>query len=146
MKLGSISALTRDDVCLAWSRTGVSCPSNHTGAWEVFKAAAVGVTTPVWIVLAASRKSPRAAPSRAHLAAGAIEPVLAAVREFTEAHACCYCNTERTNRMLKLVDLRLNCCDDPVRHTAGIRAHLDTIGGQRSRQGLVPGPQGIYGL
>lgn len=118
-------------------------------AWEAFKTAAVGVTTQAWITSHDADITDQVAQRStlpAHHSTGAIEPVIAAVREFMEPRAFCYRNAERTNRMLELVRLRFNRCDDPLRYATAIRTHLETTGGQFSRQGVVRNPLGSYSL
>jgi hypothetical protein len=72
-----------------------------------------------------------------HHSTGAIEEVLAAVREFMAPRAFCYRNAERTNRMLELVRARLNRTDDVERYAAAIRAHLELNGGRLGAQGRI---------
>jgi hypothetical protein len=72
-----------------------------------------------------------------HHATGAIDEDLARVREFMEPRAFCYRNAERTNRLLELVRLRLNRCDDPLVYARAIREYLDANSGKLSKQGLI---------
>ena len=75
-----------------------------------------------------------------HHTTGAIDPDLSRIRDFMDPRAFCYRNAERTTRMLDLVRLRLNRCDDPRIHARAFRAHLDAIGGRLGRQGVIRDP------
>lgn len=81
-----------------------------------------------------------------HHSTGAIDEELARVREFMEPRAFCYRNAERTNRLLELVRLRLNRCDDPLNYAPAIRTHLDAHSGWLGRQGTVRDPRGSTSL
>lgn len=81
-----------------------------------------------------------------HHSTGAVDEELARVREFMEPRAFCYRNAERTNRLLELVRLRLNRCDDPLIYARAIRAHLDAHGGWLGCQRAVRDPQGYASL
>ena len=81
-----------------------------------------------------------------HHSTGAIDEELARVREFMEPQAFCYRNAERTNRLLELVRLRLNRCDDPLIYARAIRAHLDAHDGRLGRQGEARDPRGYESL
>ena len=59
-----------------------------------------------------------------------------------EPRAFCYRNAERTNRLLELVRLRLNRCDDPLVYARAIREHLDANGGKLGKQGTIRDPAG----
>lgn len=119
--------------------------------WRRFAAAVKGrgIVAEQWVkdhdeVVRAQARRRRHLPQR-H-STGALDEVLAKVREFMEPRAFCYRNAERTNRMLELVRLRLNRGDDPAAYAAAIRAHLDTHGGRLPRQGSVRDPNGQHSL
>lgn len=117
--------------------------------WTDFKAAAPGATLNAWI--AAMDEQVTAQVGRrthlpAHHSTGALDEVLAKVREFAEPRAFCYRNAERTNRMLELVRLRLNRHDDPLAYATAIRTHLDANGGKMTRQGSIADPRGYPSL
>ena len=117
--------------------------------WADFKAAATGVQLHAWIAAqdpqVTAQVAQRAALPQRH-STGALDEVLAKVREFMEPRAFCYRNAERTNRMLELVRLRLNRADDPTAYAASIRGHLDANGGRLARQGGVRDRRGQYSL
>ena len=81
-----------------------------------------------------------------HHSTGALEEVLAKVRECMEPRAFCSRNAERTSRMLELVRLRLNRADDPVAYAAAMRGHLDANGGRLASQGGIRDRRGQYSL
>lgn len=113
--------------------------------WKAFKAVAVGGELPEWVAAndrKVSDQVSRRATLPAHHSTGALDEVLAKVREFMEPRAFCYRNAERTNRMLNLVRLRLNRADDPVAYASAIRKHLDEHGGQLPAQGAIKDPPG----
>lgn len=124
----------------------------HTAtAWRRFAAAVKGrgIVAEQWVedhdeVVRSQARRRRHLPQ--HHSTGALDEVLAKVREFMEPRAFCYRNAERTNRMLELVRLRLNRADDPTAYAAAIRAHLDANGGQLLRQGTVRDPKGQHSL
>jgi hypothetical protein len=78
-----------------------------------------------------------AAPLPQHHSTGAIDPELSRIRDFMDPRAFCYRNAERTPRMMDLVRLRLNRCDDPLIYARAIRAHLDANNGKLGRQGII---------
>lgn len=117
--------------------------------WAAFKAAATPVQLNAWVSSVDADVSAQVALRASlpqHHSTGALDEVLAKVREFMEPRAFCYRNAERTNRMLELVRLRLNRADDPVAYAAAIRAHLDTNGGRLGRQGSIRDRRGQYSL
>ena len=63
-----------------------------------------------------------------------------------EPRAFCYRNAERTNRLLELVRLRLNRCDDPVVYARAIRSHLAANNGRLPRQGAIRDAKGVPSL
>lgn len=117
--------------------------------WQAFKNAATGVTLQQWINDYdgwITEQTRRRATLPQHHSTGAIDEVLSSVRTVMEQRAFCYRNAERTNRMLELVRLRLNRCDDPIRYAAAIRTFLDEHDGQLPRQGLVRDKLGVPSL
>jgi hypothetical protein len=108
--------------------------------WRAFKKGVSGIGVETWIesydeVVTEQVKLRAGLPQ--HHSTGALDEDLAKVREFMEPRAFCYRNAERTNRLLELVRLRLNRCDDPLIYARAIRAHLDTNNGKLGKQGLV---------
>lgn len=117
--------------------------------WSAFKKGVKGIGIDRWIHSydqAVKDQTKRRAKLPDHHSTGALDEVLAKVREFMEPRAFCYRNAERTNRMLELVRLRLNRADDPLAYAAAIRAHLDANGGRVARQGSIRDPRGQYSL
>ena len=117
--------------------------------WRAFKAGVGGVGVEAWVenyddVLTEQVRMRAKMPD--HHSTGAIDEELARVREFMEPQAFCYRNAERTNRLLELVRLRLNRCDDPLIYARAIRAHLDAHDGRLGRQGEVRDPRGYESL
>lgn len=117
--------------------------------WRDFKKRVGGVAVESWIEsyddvvtrqVAERKRLPQ------HHSTGALDEDLAKVREFMEPRAFCYRNAERTNRMLELVRLRLNRCDDPVSFARSIRTQLDRNGGKLGGQGAVRDPAGHHSL
>ena len=108
--------------------------------WADFTAADRGAQLQAWIQSVDAQVSAQVA-QRArlpqHHSTGALDEVLAKVREFAQPRAFSYRNAERTTRMLQLVRSRLNRTDDPTRYAASIRAHLNANGGRLSRQGAI---------
>ena len=117
--------------------------------WNAFKAAATPVQLNAWASSVDAQVSAQVALRATlpqHHSTGALDEVLAKVREFMEPRAFCYRNAERTNRMLELVRLRLNRTDDPVTYASAIREHLAANGGRLARQGSIRDPRGHYSL
>jgi len=117
--------------------------------WRAFKKGMTGAKVETWIeeydkILTEQVRRRASLPQ--HHATGAIDEDLARVREFMEPRAFCYRNAERTTRMLELVRLRMNRCDDPLIYARAIRAHLDTNDGKLGKQGLIRDPSGLYSL
>jgi hypothetical protein len=113
--------------------------------WKAFKAGIDGVGVEEWVesydeVLTEQVRLRTMLPQ--HHSTGALDEDLARVRECMEPRAFSYLNAERTNRLLELIRLRLNRCDDPVIYARAIRAHLDANDGKLSRQGLIRDPKG----
>lgn len=117
--------------------------------WSAFKKGVKGIGIDRWIHSydqAVKDQTKRRAKLPDHHSTGALDEVLAKVREFMEPRAFCYRNAARTNRMLELVRLRLNRADDPLAYAAAIRAHLDANGGRVACQGSIRDPRGQYSL
>lgn len=117
--------------------------------WKAFKKGVKGIGVQSWISQydqAISEQTKRRPALPDHHSTGALDEVLAKVREFMEPRAFCYRNAERTSRMLELVRLRLNRADDPSAYAAAIRAHLDANGGRLGRQGAIRDARGQYSL
>jgi hypothetical protein len=113
--------------------------------WTRFKRGVRGKAIDEWVrqhdlVLTVQVKSRASLPQ--HHSTGAIDPELGRIRDFMDPRAFCYRNAERTTRMLDLVRLRLNRCDDPLVYARAIRAHLDANGGKLGRQGVIMDPLG----
>ena len=113
--------------------------------WRAFKKKAEGVMVEDWIerydeVVTEQVKKRARLPQ--HHSTGALDEDLARVREFMEPRAFCYRNAERTNRLLQLVRLRLNRCDDPLVYARAIRENLDANGGKLGKQGTIRDPAG----
>jgi hypothetical protein len=108
--------------------------------WRAFKKGVSGAKVEAWVNeydKVISEQVRRRAILPQHHATGAIDEDLARVREFMEPRAFCYRNAERTNRLLELVRLRLNRCDDPLVYARAIREYLDANSGKLSKQGLI---------
>ncbi len=117
--------------------------------WKAFKAGISGIEVEEWIesydeVLTEQVKWRSRLPQ--HHSTGALDEDLARVRECMEPRAFSYRNAERTNRLLELIRLRLNRCDDPVIYARAIRAHLDANNGKLSKQGLIRDVKGSPSL
>jgi len=113
--------------------------------WRAFKKGIIGVGVATWIesydeVITQQVRYRAGLPQ--HHSTGALDEDLAKVREFMEPRAFCYRNAERTNRLLELVRLRLNRCDDPLIYARAIRVHLDANNGRLGKQGLIRDTQG----
>lgn len=112
--------------------------------WAAFKAGMRGIEVVDWISRHdrwVTEQVDRRASVPAHYSIGALEAPIAAVREFVEPRAFCYRNAARTNRMLELVRLRINRCDDPLDYARSIRAHLDAHDGRLAPQGRIRDPR-----
>jgi hypothetical protein len=108
--------------------------------WNSFKRGVQGVAIDEWVrqhdkVVTAQVRRRASLPQ--HHSTGAIDPALDRLRDFMEARAFCYRNAERTTRMLDLVRLRLNRCDNPLVYARAIRDRLDANGGTLGRQGAI---------
>lgn len=113
--------------------------------WRAFKNGVSGIGVEAWVKRydkLITEQVRRRAKLPDHHSTGAVDEELARVREFMEPRAFCYRNAERTNRLLELVRLRLNRCDDPLIYARAIRDHLDAHGGRLGRQGAVCDPLG----
>lgn len=94
------------------AKVRLNSPFHNVTSWRAFErsVAGHGVGIDAWldrhrddlIDQARRRHLPQ------HHSTGAIEEVLATVREFMAPRAFCYCSAARTNRMLELVRARLN--------------------------------------
>lgn len=83
-----------------------------------------GITVPDWISRHdtwITRQVRRRPYIPAHYSISALEMPLLQVREFMEPRACCHRNAERANRMLELLQLRLNKVDNPLEYARSIR-------------------------
>ena len=108
--------------------------------WRAFKKGVSGIGVEDWTDRydeVVSEQVRRRARLPQHHSTGALDEHLAKVREFMEPRAFCYRNAERTNRLLELVRLRLNRCDDPLIYARAIREHLDSNGGKLGKQGAI---------
>lgn len=117
--------------------------------WRAFKKGVSGVGVEEWVESyddVVTEQVRRRAQMPGHHSTGAVDEELARVREFMAPRAFCYRNAERTNRLLELVRLRLNRCDDPLVYARAIRAHLGAHGGRLGRQGVVRDTQGHVSL
>ena len=117
--------------------------------WRAFKKGVGGVGVEAWVEAydeVVTEQVKRRAELPAHHSTGAIDEHLAKVREFMEPRAFCYRNAERTNRLLELVRLRLNRCDDPVVYARAIRSHLAANNGRLPRQGAIRDAKGVPSL
>lgn len=113
--------------------------------WTKFKNGVRGTAIDEWVrqhdrVLTIQMRRRASLPQ--HHSTGAIDPGLSRIRDFMDPRAFFYRNAERTTRMLDLVRLRLNRCDDPLIYARAIRAHLDSSGGKLGRQGIIRDPAG----
>jgi hypothetical protein len=120
-----------------------------TAGWNAFKKGVSGIGIETWVQRydrAVKDQTKRRTGLPDHHSTGALDEVLAKVREFMEPRAFCYRNAERTNRMLELVRLRLNRADDPTAYAVAIRAHLAANGGRLARQGSIRDPRGHHSL
>lgn len=108
------------------------------GDWDRFRRAVKGIEVEAWIEAHDTQVRQQAKRRRFlpdHHSTGALDEVLAKVREFMAPRAFCYRNAERTNRMLELVRLRLNRADDP-----------DANDGRLQAQGSIRDRRGQYSL
>jgi hypothetical protein len=117
--------------------------------WQAFTDAATGIEVRAWID-AYDEQITEQVRRRDELpdrhTTGALDEVLAKIREAMEHRAFCYRNAERTNRMLGLVRLRLNRADDPAVYARAIRDHLDANGGRLSPRGAIRDRRGQHSL
>jgi hypothetical protein len=72
-----------------------------------------------------------------HYATGAVEDVIAVVRQHLERRAWCFRNLARMNLLLGLMRLTINHHDDAGHYAAAIKAHLLRHGGEPPRQHKV---------